>query len=127
MIVELKRRIEGKPLLSAEIRCASHLPDWRPGRDYRDTNVEVPVPASQALALIAESENAVEDCLRRALDPATRESLWRRARTRLSDPACAADTVIRTVLADVARKPELALAPQIEQVLRWPGENEVVG
>ena len=37
LIVELKRRIKGKPLVSAEIRCGSHLPDWRPGRDYRET------------------------------------------------------------------------------------------
>lgn len=37
VMVELKRRLKGKPLVSAEIRCASYLPDWRPGRDYRDT------------------------------------------------------------------------------------------
>ncbi len=37
LIVELERRTKGKPLISAEVRCASHLPDWRPGRDYRTT------------------------------------------------------------------------------------------
>ena len=78
-------------------------PDLR-RHHHLDTNVEVPDAAGQGLALIAESGNEVEDCLRRALDPATRESLWRRARTRLPDPAGAADTVLRTVLADVEGK-----------------------
>ncbi|MFQ5957892.1 MAG: Gfo/Idh/MocA family protein [Alphaproteobacteria bacterium] len=37
LVLELKRRIEGHRLISAEVRCGSHLPDWRSGRDYRET------------------------------------------------------------------------------------------
>ena len=36
-MMELKRRLGGRRILSAEIRACSYLPDWRPGRDYRTT------------------------------------------------------------------------------------------
>src|SRR2546421_323520 len=33
----LARRLEGEAIVSAEVRTASWLPGWRPGRDYRAT------------------------------------------------------------------------------------------
>lgn len=34
----LREQLKGRRLLSAEIRCGSYLPEWRPGRDYRQTS-----------------------------------------------------------------------------------------
>ena len=37
VLMQLKSLISGRRAISAEIRCASYLPDWRPGADYRQT------------------------------------------------------------------------------------------
>jgi predicted dehydrogenase len=37
VLVELKRRLATSQAFTAEVRCASYLPDWRPGADYRGT------------------------------------------------------------------------------------------
>ncbi len=33
----LREELAGQTLVSAQIYCGQYLPDWRPGRDYRDT------------------------------------------------------------------------------------------
>lgn len=38
VLVALKQALAGHSILSAEICCGSWLPDWRPGRDYRETS-----------------------------------------------------------------------------------------
>lgn len=35
---ELRHRLQGKRLLTLDVRCGSYLPAWRPGRDYRETS-----------------------------------------------------------------------------------------
>lgn len=37
VLVELKKRMGAAQVFAAEVRCASYLPDWRPGADYRTT------------------------------------------------------------------------------------------
>ncbi len=37
VIAELQRRTLGRRIHSVEVRACSYLPDWRPGRDYRQT------------------------------------------------------------------------------------------
>lgn len=36
-MLALKRCLEGRRIISAEVRACSYLPDWRPDRDYRTT------------------------------------------------------------------------------------------
>ncbi len=76
----------------------------------RDTRVELPLPASEGLALIAEDPGAIEDALGRALDPATRRALWRKAKAVLPDPGCAPDVVLGTIFADVEGAPRTRAA-----------------
>ena len=37
LMIRLKEELEQRKIYSVEIRAASYLPDWRPGRDYRQT------------------------------------------------------------------------------------------
>ena len=37
LIAELRRRLAAEPALSAQVYVGQYLPDWRPGRDYRET------------------------------------------------------------------------------------------
>jgi predicted dehydrogenase len=37
LLLALQAALAGQTLVSAEIRACSYLPDWRPGRDYRQT------------------------------------------------------------------------------------------
>ncbi len=37
LLLRLKELLQGKKLVTAEMRAGSYLPDWRPGRDYRET------------------------------------------------------------------------------------------
>lgn len=37
VIAELQRRTVGRRIHAVEVRACSYLPDWRPGRDYRET------------------------------------------------------------------------------------------
>jgi predicted dehydrogenase len=37
VLAELKRLLADEPALSAHVYVGQYLPDWRPGRDYRDT------------------------------------------------------------------------------------------
>jgi predicted dehydrogenase len=37
LIAELRRRLADAPALSAQVYVGQYLPDWRPGRDYRET------------------------------------------------------------------------------------------
>ena len=38
LIQKIKKTIEGRDLWSLHVICASFLPSWRPGRDYRETS-----------------------------------------------------------------------------------------
>jgi predicted dehydrogenase len=38
MLIKIKEAISGRKLWNIQIFCGSYLPDWRPGRDYRETS-----------------------------------------------------------------------------------------
>ena len=38
MMDEIKENIKGKKLWNIQVICGSYLPDWRPGKDYRNTS-----------------------------------------------------------------------------------------
>ena len=38
MLSKIKKAISGRKLWNIQIFCGSYLPDWRPGRDYRETS-----------------------------------------------------------------------------------------